>query len=521
MKSLLIGALLMTGASYAQTRANYAHSTGGGNGGQTIYRGNNAYLRDITEKNNCIWKRYDQIVKEEPTLGQILTKTYALNSSFTYRIEEELASLGYCYTTKRLPYLQYNNSDDIHIFANQEYDQVAINDSGIVFIDVNIFSKMDNVNRAYLFMHESAHELFNKQESRSNREPRLREFLMNLFEQLDVMYRNQNTDSFDYIISQAKFTALEPVTTLNKKDFETMFLNDPAQKLAEKVSALKGLKYTTKFEGIFSHVLKQNIQDIENQRLAMIGKILSGTSLATTKANFPKLVKAMENVGQYIYGDAEKLQTLNDAITSMIEDEDLTSDIESLEKAFALITLRNGNTFVAGNVAKNYDAVAGAGMFLNKIAEDSSYLETLIFGKVYIEASTRSVRCKPFQGAGNGQCWDTITTNYTYYKSDLILGNQEKGLINGSSAANSLVEYVLTSLKYNKWFANKLLAVLEKDVQKLNDASYSDYTLPVCMKINDDITKNGKLRSGAKFSGVEKKEQIRIRQVLINKLKSL
>lgn len=522
MKLLILGALLLSSMSFAQTPMRYASaSTGGGNGGQTIYRGNNAYLRDITEKNNCIWKKYDQIINEVPSLGEILRKTYTLNSSFAYRIEEEIASLGYCFTTKRLPYLQYNNSDDIHIFANQEYDQVAINDSGIVFIDVNIFSKMDVINKAYLFMHESAHELFNKQEARSTREPRLREFLMNLFEQLDIMVTNQNTQSFDYIITQAKFTALEEVTTLDKAAFEVVFLNDPNVSLANKVSALKSLKYSINTQNLFSRILKANIQSIESQRVAKISEILRGTSLATTKANFPNLVKAFGNAEQYVYGDENKLQTLNDAISAVIQDQDLSDDLETLKKAFSHISFNNGHVFVAGLIAKNYDAVHGEGMFLNGMAETLPYLKVLIFGEAYLEVEDTIVRCRFGQGAGNQQCYETRETPYSYYAGKDVLGNNEQGLLKPSTSPNSLTTYVLASLKNNKWFVNKILPLVEQDLERLKSSSSSSYTLPQGMKIKDMITKNGKVLSDAKFKGSEKKEQIRLRENLIKTLKNL
>ena len=41
--------------------------------------------------------------------------------------------------------MSYNNSDDLYIFTNQMFDQPAINDAGIVFLDMNIFDDMNDV----------------------------------------------------------------------------------------------------------------------------------------------------------------------------------------------------------------------------------------------------------------------------------------------------------------------------------------------------------------------------------------
>ena len=120
-----------------------------GNGGQSIYIGDNAFLRDIVEDNNCLWRSGSKVINDYPNIEKILTKIESYHWLLGLRLEEEIKGLKFCFTKKRLPPLSYNNSDDLYIFTNQVFDQPAINDAGIVFLDMNIFDDMNDVHKSF------------------------------------------------------------------------------------------------------------------------------------------------------------------------------------------------------------------------------------------------------------------------------------------------------------------------------------------------------------------------------------
>ena len=192
--------------------------TDAGSGGQSIYKGNNAYLRDLVEKNNCRWRSGEWILNNVNSLRSALNSIDKAHWLFSLRLEEEIRGLKYCFTNHKLPPLPYNNSDDLYIFSNQAFDQPAINDKGIVFIDQNLFNSMRSKgHQAFLIIHEAGHELFSRSERRERREPRLRELIMNSYE---YYMRPTDPGSFRIALEMAKMPYLMvDLTGVVKSDF--------------------------------------------------------------------------------------------------------------------------------------------------------------------------------------------------------------------------------------------------------------------------------------------------------------
>lgn len=167
---LIVSLLLTVSIFAAQER---------GNGGQSLYIGDNAFLRDIIEVNNCVWHSPQLVKQRYPKVTKVLDSIKSVHWMTSLRLEEEFSKLSFCFTERKLPPLSYNNTDDLYIFTNQMFDQPAINDGGIIFINNQLFNDMTDIHQAFLFLHETAHELFNKEEKRELREPRLRQFILN------------------------------------------------------------------------------------------------------------------------------------------------------------------------------------------------------------------------------------------------------------------------------------------------------------------------------------------------------
>lgn len=202
-----------------------------GNGGQTVYVGENAFLRDIVEANNCIWHSSTLVKRRYPKVLEVLKSIETVHWMTTLRLEDEFNKMNFCFTKKRLPPLSYNNTDDLYIFTNQLFDQPAINDGGIVFINTELFNDMTEVHQAFLFLHEISHEFFDKKEAREFREPRLRQFILNSHEHfLDPI----DKDSFKINLIMTKFVSLKiDIDDLDEREFKAI-LNGTVVDINEK-----------------------------------------------------------------------------------------------------------------------------------------------------------------------------------------------------------------------------------------------------------------------------------------------
>lgn len=227
-----------------------------GNGGQSIYIGNNAFLRDIVEDNNCLWRSGSKVINDYPNIEKILTKIESYHWLLGLRLEEEIKGLKFCFTKRRLPPLSYNNSDDLYIFTNQMFDQPAINDAGIVFLDMNIFNDMNDVHKSFIIIHEALHEFFDKEEDRSSREPRLREFVYNLH---DSYINGSDKESIKIAIEMARMAYLNSsIAGLDKSDY-LLIINNKDLKFYKKLSLVEKFNdiklYSKSFNDSFEKLL--------------------------------------------------------------------------------------------------------------------------------------------------------------------------------------------------------------------------------------------------------------------------
>ncbi len=242
-----------------------------GNGGQSIYIGDNAFLRDIVEDNNCLWRSGSKVINDYPNIEKILTKIESYHWLLGLRLEEEIKGLKFCFTKKRLPPLSYNNSDDLYIFTNQMFDQPAINDAGIVFLDMNIFDDMNDVHKSFIIIHESLHEFFDKEEDRSSREPRLREFVYNLH---DSYINGSDKESIKIAIEMARMAYLSSsIAGLDKSDYLLVINNKDLKfykklNLVEKFNDIKlySKSFNESFEKLLASMAKVEFWGPDNVR---------------------------------------------------------------------------------------------------------------------------------------------------------------------------------------------------------------------------------------------------------------
>lgn len=178
-----------------------------GNGGQGVYKGKDIFLRDIVEKNNCVWKTPNIVRRQYAYINKIIFQVESASVVFGKQLNANFNTLQFCFTDRNLPALTYNNSDDIYLFTNSDYIQIAIYDSGIVFINNQQFLKMDELNKGYVLLHETLHSFYDLSKPRSGREPRLRQFVKNIHDSFDYL----DTELISLLIQESGFSYVDQV----------------------------------------------------------------------------------------------------------------------------------------------------------------------------------------------------------------------------------------------------------------------------------------------------------------------
>lgn len=302
-----------------------------GNGGQSIYIGDNAFLRDIVEDNNCLWRSGSKVINDYPNIEKVLTKIESYHWLLGLRLEEEIKGLKFCFTKKRLPPLSYNNSDDLYIFTNQMFDQPAINDAGIVFLDMNIFDDMNDVHKSFIIIHESLHEFFDKEEDRSSREPRLREFVYNLH---DAYVNGSDRESIKIAIEMARMAYLNSsLDGLDKSDY-LLVINNADLKFYKKLSLVEKFNSFTFYSRSFNQSYEQMLGSMSKVEFWSSGDIRNYFNILIRKditADGSKLVGA----------SALDVLVFERLIEMTLEGKSLDGDISSIVEYFNALNIEN------------------------------------------------------------------------------------------------------------------------------------------------------------------------------------
>lgn len=302
-----------------------------GNGGQSIYIGDNAFLRDIVEDNNCLWRSGSKVINDYPNIEKVLTKIESYHWLLGLRLEEEIKGLKFCFTKKRLPPLSYNNSDDLYIFTNQMFDQPAINDAGIVFLDMNIFDDMNDVHKSFIIIHESLHEFFGKEEDRSSREPRLREFVYNLH---DAYVNGSDRESIKIAIEMARMAYLNSsLDGLDKSDY-LLVINNADLKFYKKLSLVEKFNSFTFYSRSFNQSYEQMLGSMSKVEFWSSGDIRNYFNILIRKditADGSKLVGA----------SALDVLVFERLIEMTLEGKSLDGDISSIVEYFNALNIEN------------------------------------------------------------------------------------------------------------------------------------------------------------------------------------
>ena len=148
---LLIGMLIGCNAISA-----FAGSDGTRGGGQTIDLKGRPVLRDLYDNTSCIWENAYDFGRELPQYRKILALIRERHwyAAFTY--ERETKNLKVCKSNAPLVSIPAEDRDSVTIVRYQT-SQAAIRLNDRIYIDFNIFNKMNEVDQGYLFVHEITH----------------------------------------------------------------------------------------------------------------------------------------------------------------------------------------------------------------------------------------------------------------------------------------------------------------------------------------------------------------------------
>lgn len=150
--SLIVGVTLSLTAF-----ASAAVGSGVRGGGHTIDVDSTPYLMDLVSKAVCEWKTGKEIMAELPTLRETLKKLEALDWYFASDFESEIEHLNFCMTGPLYKVPAYEAYSVTRHPEGERTRQTGYRWYENVYIDTDIYSRMNEVNRSMLIAHETMH----------------------------------------------------------------------------------------------------------------------------------------------------------------------------------------------------------------------------------------------------------------------------------------------------------------------------------------------------------------------------
>jgi len=125
-------------------------------GGEVVEINNRPVLRDLVGDAECTWMRPEQIRSSVQGYDKIIAHLAQSYDLFAGALEQELKSLRFCLSASPLRPLPAEEQRGVAVF---EYNalQVAIRVNRDVYLDANIFARLDDWNRSFLLFHEVLH----------------------------------------------------------------------------------------------------------------------------------------------------------------------------------------------------------------------------------------------------------------------------------------------------------------------------------------------------------------------------
>lgn len=226
-------------------RLTFAGGTSGvGSGGQTVDVDGRPTLRDLVDRSVCIWYPGPDIVEAQGHWPNIVASLERIAPVYGQFLRMQMNAVNFCVTEGSLVHIDARDSDGLTIW-DQEGQQVAIRVGDQVYLDRRIFSRMDEVSRSYLMMHELMHGYLKS--SAHQRNSKMRNFI-------NFARRNETTpQSRASFLLQVKMNEIEwpsdeltlgEIAHLHELDQTAL---DPRSPLPERTKASLELYYFSVF----------------------------------------------------------------------------------------------------------------------------------------------------------------------------------------------------------------------------------------------------------------------------------
>ena len=126
-------------------------------GGHVIDVDSNPQLLDTLSKASCRWKQGTELVNSLPSLQPILDKLARLDWYYSSDLKQEISRLNYCFTGRLRPVPANENNSISQPLESKKLFQAGFRWNENVYIDQDIFKKLNPLNQSMLIIHEAMH----------------------------------------------------------------------------------------------------------------------------------------------------------------------------------------------------------------------------------------------------------------------------------------------------------------------------------------------------------------------------
>ena len=195
----MCGALaLMTAKSRA---GDYEH-----NGGQSVSIGGNVQVRDLVDAEECTWTQGFEFNQNLKHLDRIISVIEERNWLLANEIRNYADRMLVCMSRKSLRPIPAEDQDgypgvQMPGTAPGKYAQAAVRVGNTVYIDGVLFNQMDDINRAYLMLHEVMHGFVRYKSTLDKRIQDMRAVVRFIYE-IDMQIQNPSVELFQQVLQQ-------------------------------------------------------------------------------------------------------------------------------------------------------------------------------------------------------------------------------------------------------------------------------------------------------------------------------
>ena len=199
LQSLALSALALSPLAHA---GDHEH-----NGGQSVMIGGNVQVRDLVDAEECTWTKGTEFAASLKHFDRVMQVIEERNWLLSDELRIYANKLLVCVSRKALRPIPSEHQDGFSGVQlpgkdQYQYSQAAVRVGDTVYIDGTIFNQMDDVNRAYLLLHEVLHNFVHpRSRGAKDRIHDMRSFVRFVYE-IDMQMQNPDAELFQRVLQQ-------------------------------------------------------------------------------------------------------------------------------------------------------------------------------------------------------------------------------------------------------------------------------------------------------------------------------